>query len=96
MQRMAPCVLVVLCLLVTAPVTAAESSESGAWWGALVEWVVDLTGYGSGNTDSNLETGLGPEPNGFGNEDPDTGLGPEPNGLTSNDFDTGTSPEPNG
>ncbi len=81
MRKMGISGLVLVCLLATAPVMAAEGGPAGSWWDGVVEWVAEIVEW--------VTQDLGPnvEPDGLAQgeaELPGGELGPnvEPDGLT--------------
>ena len=112
MRRMGICALVVLCVLWTMPVLAADGGHEGeAWWDAVVAWVHNavrwLTGAPSDsgssadpNEFSALEDGNGSE-----STESEAGHGADPNGFStlewgsgseSTESDSGNGMDPNG
>jgi hypothetical protein len=95
MRNLGIVLLVVVCLLVTTPVLAADGYGERGWWDVVVEWMAQVVGAWT--------TGPASEPNGgdlstIGGDLEPNGLGPSegpnvPNGLEG---DTGPSMEPNG
>ena len=103
MRRIGICALVLLCVLMTAPVLAAEGALSGgSWWDAVVAWVQSLTSWRQADIGGSLEpnglqegeAGGSLEPNGFG-QHPAGGL-PGSGDLENNETDIGGNLEPNG
>jgi hypothetical protein len=86
MRKMRILGLVLVCLLATAPVMAADMGEGGSWWDGVVgwvtgmaEWVIGDLGGGAGS-DALGPVGSSPATSGLDKTEAETGVGMEPNG----------------
>jgi len=86
MRKMGISGLVLVCLLATAPVMAAEGGQGEAWWGRVVEWVEGMAEWvigdlgGGAGSDALGPVGSSPATSGLDKTEAETGVGMEPNG----------------
>jgi hypothetical protein len=86
MRKMGISGLVLVCLLATVPVMAAEGGQVGSWWDGVVGWVTEMVKLVTAEENGSLE------PNGLS----ESQQNPTLNGVDESESETGGTMEPNG